>query len=82
MLGTKCNTKAESKGRVLPPVRIGGKLWDDLQEHLQRTPDASMSEFRRRALRETIARDRRHQNDRAVRQAGDAMLAELKKGAG
>jgi len=55
---------------MLPPVRIDGRLWDDLQRHLFHIGDTSRSDFIRRAIRETIARDRRHQADRAARIVG------------
>lgn len=76
MLGTKCITSEAGKGQTIPPVRVGNKLWDDLEDHLRRIPDASRSDFVRRAIRETITRDRLKQWDREVRMAGARARAE------
>ena len=76
MLGTKCITSEVGKGQTIPPVRVGDKLWDDLEDQLRMIPDASRSDFVRRAIRETITRDRLKQWEREVRMAGARARAE------
>ena len=75
MPSTKCNTSEARKNYMIPPVRVDRSLYDDIEDHLVRV-DTSRSDFIRRGIRETIARDRRHQADRAARIVGARAKAE------
>ena len=76
MLRTKCNTSDAGKTCMIPPVRVPRALYEDIEDHLRRIGDTNRGHFVRRAIRETIARDRRHQADRAARIVGARAKAE------